>query len=237
MNIYQEFLPTFLYIKRHKITGKLYFGKTTKNPKVYKGSGTHWLRHIKKYGTEHIETLWYCLYNDRESIKEASLSFSKLWNIVESKEWLNMIEEDGIGNGLPPGHKKTEEHKKKISLSNMGKKPWSTGLKLPKEFGEKISKSKIAAKKILTEQERKNVSEGTKKAMQSAEVKAKCSAPHIKNWILTSPTGEIFHIKNLRQFCKENNLNSGNLVQVAKGRYSHIKNWKCEYDNTKLPNT
>lgn len=44
------FRPTFLYIKQHTITGKLYFGKTSKNlDKMlsYKGSGKYWLDHIK----------------------------------------------------------------------------------------------------------------------------------------------------------------------------------------------
>ena len=121
MNIYQEFLPTFLYIKRHKITGKLYFGKTTKNPEVYKGSGTHWLSHIKKHGKEHIETLWYCLYTDKELIKKSALSFSKLWNIVESKEWLNLVEENGIGGNINSGYKHKDSTKKKISNIHKGK--------------------------------------------------------------------------------------------------------------------
>ena len=55
MNIYT---PTYLYIKQHALTGKLYFGKTVQNPEVYKGSGTHWTNHIKKHGKEHIKTLW-----------------------------------------------------------------------------------------------------------------------------------------------------------------------------------
>ena len=121
MNIYQEFTPTFLYIKQHKITGKLYFGKTIKNPEIYKGSGTLWQRHTKKYGTQHIETLWFCLYTDKQTINEAALSFSKLWNIVESSEWLNLIEEDGLGHGFIPGYKHKTETKKKISRSLKGK--------------------------------------------------------------------------------------------------------------------
>jgi len=227
-SIYSNFTPTFLYIKQHKVTGKFYFGKTTKNPEKYNGSGIHWKSHIKKHGAK-IETLWYCLYTDKESIKNTALSFSKLWNIVESNDWLNLIEEDGIGNGLPVGHKKTKEHLRKISESNKGKIPWSKGLKLSKEFGEKVSKSKLAVKKITTEKEKENIRKGTKKAMQNPEIKMKCSAPHIKNWILTSPSGEIFHIKNLRQFCIENNLYKSNLVQVAKGKLNHSKNWKCQY--------
>lgn len=52
------YTPTYLYIKQHTITGKLYFGKTIKDPEKYMGSGTHWKRHINKHGKEHVETLW-----------------------------------------------------------------------------------------------------------------------------------------------------------------------------------
>jgi hypothetical protein len=48
----------YLYIKQHAITGKKYFGRTTKrNPYMYKGSGSYWTNHIKKYGKEHVKTL------------------------------------------------------------------------------------------------------------------------------------------------------------------------------------
>ena len=43
-NIYTNFKPTFLYIKQHTVTGKLYFGKTTQNPETYLGSGTYWTK-------------------------------------------------------------------------------------------------------------------------------------------------------------------------------------------------
>ena len=116
MTIYTNFKPTFLYVKQHSVTGKLYFGKTTKNPETYHGSGKHWKLHIAKHGTQYIETLWYQLYYDAETIKSDALSLSKSLNIVESSDWLNLIDEDGIGNGLPPGHKKSEEHKRNISI-------------------------------------------------------------------------------------------------------------------------
>lgn len=75
-------VPTYLYIKRHRVTGKLYFGKTIKNPEMYTGSGTRWLNHINYHGKEHVDTLWYCLFLDEESISEFALSFSKNNDIV-----------------------------------------------------------------------------------------------------------------------------------------------------------
>jgi hypothetical protein len=116
-SIYSNFTPTFLYIKQHKVTGKLYFGKTIRNPEKYKGSGVHWKAHIKKHGKD-TETLWYCLYNDEESIKDAALQFSKLWNIVDSQEWLNLIEEDGVDCHVQAGKLGAETIKNKLWINN-----------------------------------------------------------------------------------------------------------------------
>ena len=116
-SIYKVFIPTYLYIKQHEITGKLYFGKTTRNPTKYKGSGKHWKSHINKHG-KHIETLWYCLYTDEQTIRETALSFSKLWNIVESSEWLNLIEEDGIDCHSAAGQIGANKQKNKLWITD-----------------------------------------------------------------------------------------------------------------------
>ena len=149
MSIYpsQEFpfVPTYLYIKQHSITGKLYFGKTVKNPLKYNGSGKHWKSHIKAHGKSHVETLWYCLFHDEDNIKEFSLNFSKEQNIVESNLWLNLIPENGLDGSSPgsklatPRKKKSKEDCLKISIALKGRTrpPFSDEHKL------NISKTKI----------------------------------------------------------------------------------------------
>ena len=119
MSIYS----TVLYIKQHSITGLKYFGKTTKSdPYKYNGSGKHWLRHIKLHGEEHIETLWVSEpYTDAELISEFALKFSKENNIVESKDWANLIEENGLdGSSANKGKNFSEETKAKMSGSKLG---------------------------------------------------------------------------------------------------------------------
>lgn len=129
MDIY----PTFLYIKKHSVTGLLYFGKTTKDPEKYSGSGKHWLSHIKKHGKEHIITLWYCLFLDKESLTSFAINFSKQNNIVKSNLWANLTEENGLdggkrhcpnnggkrpGSGRKRGSVCSIQHKKNISINN-----------------------------------------------------------------------------------------------------------------------
>ena len=51
----RDFVPTYLYIKQHSITGKLYFGKLVAGRidiLKYKGSGVYWRRHIAKCGSK-----------------------------------------------------------------------------------------------------------------------------------------------------------------------------------------
>jgi len=36
-------------------------------------------------------------------------------------------------------------------------------------------------------------------------------------------------VYGLRDLCKEQNLSSGNMCNVAKGRSKHHKGWLCEY--------
>lgn len=106
--------PTYLYIKRHALTGKCYFGKTTKaDPVSYLGSGLHWVRHVKKHGIEHVETLWYKLFTDVEECSRIALQFSKQQDIVNSDLWLNLRPENGK-DGIIVGTKFSEETKQKM---------------------------------------------------------------------------------------------------------------------------
>lgn len=91
--------PTYLYIKRHKVTGLRYFGKTVQDPLNYRGSGKYWTRHIEKHGQEHVETLWYQLFTDRDTLIETALRMSEELDVVHSDAWANMIIENGLDGG------------------------------------------------------------------------------------------------------------------------------------------
>ena len=115
MSIYQ---PTWLYIKQHKLTGLKYFGKTTKNPYRYNGSGKYWVRHLKVHGNE-VDTIWTQLFEDRLELMSYALTFSVENNIVESKEWANFIPENGLDGGVH-GHSVSSETRNKISEALKG---------------------------------------------------------------------------------------------------------------------
>lgn len=126
-------MSIYLYIKQHTITGKLYFGKTIKNPETYFGSGLHWSRHLKKHGKEHVVNLWYHLFESQEECTSFALEFSESMNIVESDQWLNLKPENGLDGGVK-GFKHSLESKEKNRIAQTGKT-------LSDETINKISKS------------------------------------------------------------------------------------------------
>lgn len=89
------FRPTALLVQTHNVTGLKYFCKTIHLDKVhwYKGSGTVWKRHLKKHGND-VSTGIMGVYYDRNRCIQAALEFSRKHNIVASKEWANLVEEN-----------------------------------------------------------------------------------------------------------------------------------------------
>lgn len=121
----EKFLDTYLYIKQHSVTGLLYFGRTTKTEqqllKEYAGSGDYWLNHLKVHGKEHVETVWYCLFTEKEELIKFAVMCSTQWDIINAKDsngkkiWANLRIENGI-DGANRGWKQTEKQKKEKSI-------------------------------------------------------------------------------------------------------------------------
>jgi hypothetical protein len=198
INSYMKtFYPTYLYIKTHNITGLKYFGKTTKDPYQYQGSGKRWLAHLKKHGND-VSTEVFGYYDSEQECLCAATAFSKENNIVESVEWANMIDENGLDGGATGRTNYTpmsDDAKRKLSESKKGQKPWNTGLqgqnpgnKHPRteEQKQKISKSLTGRKRspesvaktadALRGRNRPNATEWLKNKIVSDDTKKKMSA-------------------------------------------------------------
>lgn len=167
-----SFKPTFLYVKQHKITGLLYFGKTFKNPEAYSGSGKYWLSHIKKHGNRDILTLWYKLYMSKDEIVRDALMYSELWKITESPNWANLKNENGLDGGRASGWHHSEETKLKLSLMKTGKSNPKIN-KVSAEGRDRIAASQRGKK--LSELHREKISKGHKGKKLSPEHCAKMS--------------------------------------------------------------
>ena len=121
MTIYK---PTWLYIKQHNVTGLKYFGMTRcKYVNSYPGSGKYWRLHLKKHG-RNWSTIWSQLFYNEEELVEYATTFSKHNNIVESKEWANLVPETGIyGKSGGSGWNHTTEAKRKIGEASKLRPP------------------------------------------------------------------------------------------------------------------
>ncbi len=175
-----------LYIGTHNTTGLKYFGKSellfTQEDlqKFYHGSGTYWKRHIKKHGDDVTMEIYGIFHIDE--VKEIALKFSKDNNIVESKEWANLVFETGKTSGTP-GYIVSEETKKKISNTRKERKieSWNKGLILGERYcnpmkestKEKISKANKG--KVRTEDMKLKISIANKGRNLSEETKMKIS--------------------------------------------------------------
>lgn len=160
----KTFVPTYLYIKQHNITGVKYFGKTTlpyDKMLEYKGSGDRWLNHLGKHGAD-IKTIWFKLFDNEQECTEFALKFSKQENIVESSEWANLIPENGL-SGFPAGLEFTESHKKRLSETKSGK-TWEDIYGV--EGARAKRKQNSAPKGPMSNERRKNISLA-KKGMNS----------------------------------------------------------------------
>lgn len=171
-NIYTPIIPTYLYIKQHSVTGLKYYGKTTRDPYTYNGSGHHWLRHIKKHGKEHIVTLYVELFIDTR-IVEVAVLFSKDNNIVESDAWANLKPENGLDGGTTKGT---------LPLSSRQKiSDYAKTRTFSQETRQKISdagKGRPASNKGKhhTQESKQKMSDAGKGRPKSEEHKAKISA-------------------------------------------------------------
>jgi hypothetical protein len=110
----------YLYLKTHNKTGLKYLGKTIRNPYTYNGSGKYWLRHIKKHGCD-INTQVLLETNDPEEIKKVGLRYSEEWDVVNSDQFANLMNETGAGGHNPNAY--TEEARNKL-LRTISSEEW-----------------------------------------------------------------------------------------------------------------
>lgn len=220
----KTFYPTYLYVKTHNKTGLKYFGKTTGDTFQYRGSGKHWLSHIKKHGYD-ISTEIIGYYTNIEECVAQALQFSKDNCIVESQEWANMIVENGIDGGNTSRTNygpMSKESKRKISDAQKGQMPWNTGLrgvtpgnKKPRteEQKLKISKSLKGKKRnpesikktadALRGRKRPEAAEWMKNRVVSEETKKKISVAQQGKVVSEETKNKIREARQLQIFTEE----------------------------------
>jgi len=201
--------PTWLYIKQHTVTGLKYFGKTTRNPEKYKGSGKRWVNHIAVHRNT-VKTVWSRLFTSKPELVEFALNFSKENNIVESEEWANLMPENGLDGGSPKGTNKGRpcSEQARQNLANSRKNRIYTPMS--KESKEKLRNSKIG--KQITVETREKLKLARAKQFASDDIRFTIICPNNDSYN--------FNRLELRQFCKSHNLTYASLL--AKGKQGKL---------------
>jgi hypothetical protein len=121
------------------------------------------------------------------------------------------------------GQKHTEETKRTLSLLNSGKNNKFYGKKHTEETKKIIGSKSVGRIPSKQNLEKRSIS---------------CSISKRKTWILFSPEGTEHYTNNLKEFCKINSLNYGNICSVSRGEREHNKGWKIKpcYDNVQENN-
>lgn len=201
---------TWLYIKKHNQTGLLYFGKTIRNPLIYKGSGSYWASHRKIHGND-ISTIWYENFENENLLIEFAEFFSEFFDIVNSnktgkKQWANVVPENGLMGGQNKGLPSKMKGKKlnKPSTLKGKKRPEHSlsmkGRKLSEEHSSNISKS--LKNYVRTEEHNKNLSK--------AKLGKKLSVPRVCNTYECPHCGKIGKGPNMKRYhfnnCKKKGI-------------------------------
>jgi group I intron endonuclease len=200
------------YVENHHIFPKSIFGK---NNKIVVLTGReHYIAHallekafIKRYGLSNIKTqkmikASWCMNNQKT--KNTYLNS----HLYESSK-IRYIENIKGENHHWYGKKHSQETRKRMKEAQKGENHSMYGKTHSQETKEKMSKShkgRPSSKGMLG---KKQTEEAKQKIRESKEV---------KSFSVISPTGEIIHSKNTKQFCRDNNLNNGHFSQVLNGK-------------------
>lgn len=206
-------MSAIIYCITNTLNGKSYIGLTTQSLTARweqhrrfsrKGSSTHFHNAIRKYGSDAftcviLEETTVALMNERE----------RYW-IAEQSPAYNMT----IGGEGCVGVRRSPETRQRMSRAQKGR-PRSP------EYRAKISAS------LTGEKNPRYGKTGDQHPLygkqHSEETRHKMQASHLKCiWEVTTPTGDIVRVTNLKQYCREHGISQPNLIT-----HGHTKGYRA----------
>jgi hypothetical protein len=204
------------YTEKHHIFPVSVFGKN--NRIVVLTAREHYIAHallekicIRRYGLHHYRThkmikAFWCMNN---KMKESRYVNSHLYESLKNR----YTETLSGKNHHFYGKKHSLETKRKMSEDRRGEKSPNYGRKASIETRQKLSEMRKGRPGTYGMKDKKH-SEESKKIMKERK--------EVKSFSVISPTGEIIHDKNTKEFCRKNDLDNGHFSQVLNGkRKSH----------------
>ena len=195
---------------------------------------------IKKYGIDNFKIQFLTESVDLKYAKDVLEPYYISIHKSNCRDFGYNMTSGGDGwNGM----KHSDESKEKMRLSQLGKRHTA-------QSKEKLRKANLG--KVMSEESRQKMSVwqkgktydelyGYEKSQrmkknqsisrmgktQSEETIEKKVDSVSRKWKIITPDNKIVIVKNLSQFCRDHNLDSGHMNRVSKGIRNHHKKYKC----------
>ena len=186
----------------------------------YFTSSVHVHKLIKQYGKDDFVTEIRKTFNSSEKARKWETEVLKRLSVVQRKDWINKTDSEHF----PHFETQTKESNSKRSKSMLGKN------RGPKSEEQKKKQSiAMIGRKHTKEHREKNskANKGKKRRPRTKEHLLKQATSHGLYWNVVDPQGKKFTIKNMSKFCRENNLDAGNMGKVADKKANTHKGYKC----------
>ena len=209
--------------------GKIYLLTNTVNKKKYVGQTTRlmsvrWTEHqsharstkgplqnaLRKYTPENFSIDVLCLCESQLELDEMEKYYVNIYNT-----WAPHGYNLKAGNGHGAW---SDEIKSKISLARTGQKRGPVS----EEVRERMSAAQRGKPKWLGKVHPRQGKHPSEESIQKRVDKT------AKTYYFISPMGVRTTIRNMKKFCRENNLHNGLMFGVASGKRTHYKNWTLD---------
>lgn len=208
----------YIYVITNLLSGKQYVGQTRQAIKKRFARHCWDSEHkknmpvclaIKKYGKTNfaVKKLQHC--KTQEELDEAEIYWAKKLDTFSPNGY-------NLKAGAGPGAM-SEETKQKIKMANIGKK-------FSLETRKRLSESHKGLKH--SEETKRKLSAHNKGINPPKHVRIAAAKFHAKNYVIVSPTGDVVHVYDMKEFCQQNSLSRSKMSNVVTGKRSHHKGWR-----------
>src|SRR5210317_1205958 len=151
------------------------------------------------------------------TVEEHAAEHKRLWE--KGKHWKDYVAWQGLSGQIKSKDVIMEVYKQN---GRANQKYTQT-----KEAIRKMTMTKKGSK--LTEEHKKKIGLSRLGQKQPQSQKIKVANALSKNWLITTPQGRTFEVKNLLDFARRYNLDQGNLVKVAQRKLKSHKGYIVAY--------
>ncbi len=224
-----------IYVIRNKANGKIYIGSSKNIRRRMYEHQSELRRGI--HDNDHLQKAWH-KYGD-DAFEFEVLEKCEVAMLTEREQyWIDKTDSNLTYNiaklvtATTLGYKHTPETKALMSKLAKGRIiSLETRARMSAAHAYRVKKPKVIKAKnprqSPSDELRYKFGNGMRGKKRTPESVARMIDKIAKEYIVTSPDGVEMHIKNLNQFCRENNLSVTHMSKVAHSKRTHHKGWKC----------